>query len=387
MKYEKYKLEENMNKIILEQHKNKYEDYIKQTKISELQYLKTVNSMNDYQIKYIKEMKEVYSKFQDNDEQMLSVVKTYILYYLELESQLFPELSKEVKSTKHSVDSVEVQSHIKNFVKNSKSEKKFVNSEIKFEPYTPIYEKSEKEKDEYLKQNDLNEGYIQSIKTWFNKQQINYNVSPSNNSSKEKNEKKIENNFYEEKILKKLDKLEIEWFINYMKLLTENNVFESVEFLDIEKLEKDDEIEFMVFTIKEEEKETDIEEINNLKKNIKLLTKEAINKLDKTESRLSFSMGLNQFRNEPQLNNFSFIIISMLIEKSLGYCFDITDNFDDSHIGRILMNMSQTYYKKENDENFYIQKHLKDNKIWRDKRFWESTFYGIEFINTRSIVN
>ena len=131
--------------------------------------------------------------------------------------------------------------------------------------------------------------------------------------------------------------------------------------------------------IKNLEKE---DEINNNNNNIKIkedysITKEEVEELfkllEKSDNRMIFLRKLNIFRRYGNLEfpDREFQIICDIFNKIIKYVKD--DKNLEAQISIVIL--SETYYKKDNEEKLYILEKIKHNQIFHEKDFW------FDFIN------
>lgn len=90
--------------------------------------------------------------------------------------------------------------------------------------------------------------------------------------------------------------------------------------------------------------------------------------LNKQDGRLGFAMGLNQSRSKAKLSATSFKVLGDLMYIALSKCEN------DTGIGRIMFNMCQTYYRKNDDDSApqYLTDYLKNHVIWKSIQFWDN---------------
>lgn len=288
-------------------------------------------------------MKELLNTFQSNDSHLLSIIKAYIIYYITIQEQLDMDNQRDMSILKSLIDSIDVQTAVTEFITKNETGRIPV-QDLVYDPYIPDYEKHIEFKD---------------------KEQIAEFTSGSSGStsSSSSGESKLWNNvvtdFFKsfrkstEPAMKKQDSKET---TNAEKPLVD----------PITELVKVDQELFKWF-------DEFLEQFLDKKTVDTTQSEKALNYLKETDGRTAFSLALNKHRTNcclekeifEQLGKFFSVAMSETLEKN------------DPHVGRILMNMSQTFYMLDsNKKKLYLQQHLKDHPAWTDIRFWEAAFYG-----------
>lgn len=288
--------------------------------------------------------------FQDNDQQMMSITKAYLQYYISIQEQLLIELQRDIAVTKKSVDAIDLQTTIDEFIAQNKKEKK-PDQDIVYEPYIPYYEKSQQDQEKFLEQ-QLNSqktsilAGLEFLKTPLaltkrrSTQTSNFplrvdtsrNTSVSHNIQNYPPPPPAQNELWDTNLDVNLDTKLLKWFDEFLLDLIQNKSVEKSRFDEAMKL---------------------LEEYNG---------------------RMAFTMSLNQKRSVGKLEKQPFEQIGDLV----GFAMTQAHKNNDPHVGRLLMNMAQTFYMERGPQkkHKYLQKYLRNHSCWTDMRFWESAFYG-----------
>jgi hypothetical protein len=91
----------------------------------------------------------------------------------------------------------------------------------------------------------------------------------------------------------------------------------------------------------------------------------------KPESRMALAQDLNERRTNSCLPDKAFPIVAELVSITLNKSHECAD----SNVGRLLLNMSQTFYRIKDNEREYLQGYLCHDPLWQDMRFWEGAFF------------
>jgi hypothetical protein len=125
---------------------------------------------------------------------------------------------------------------------------------------------------------------------------------------------------------------------------------------------------FSIINLSEMEQTKVEEEVANLSAKLELP--------ESMGTRLALAMAMNHIRADPCIRNeTSFRIISRLVALAM----EKAHKYGDANVGRLFLNMSQTFYRKirKNNEEVpeYLQNYLRDLSVWKDIRFWEGAFF------------
>lgn len=93
--------------------------------------------------------------------------------------------------------------------------------------------------------------------------------------------------------------------------------------------------------------------------------------LESPEGRMAFALALNNQRTQKQLETHAFTALAALVRLVVDKSYFT----DDVRVSRLLMNMGQTFYRKRDNTDQYLQELIKDHPIWKDPRFWEGAFF------------
>ena len=117
-------------------------------------------------------------------------------------------------------------------------------------------------------------------------------------------------------------------------------------------------------------------------------TKEEINKIktlmDSKYNREIFIQKLNEFRNHGVfiIPNENFVIIGEIINSILNRIM----NDSDYYSAKNCLILSQTFYKKKDDQKIFLQEEIKNNPLFKNKLFWDDfILYSIQVGITESI--
>ena len=117
-------------------------------------------------------------------------------------------------------------------------------------------------------------------------------------------------------------------------------------------------------------------------------TKEEINKIkklmDSKYNREIFIQKLNEFRNHGVfiIPNENYIIIGEIINSILNRIM----NDSDYYSAKNCLILSQTFYKKKDDQKIFLQEEIKNNPLFKNKLFWDDfILYSIQVGITESI--
>lgn len=143
--------------------------------------------------------------------------------------------------------------------------------------------------------------------------------------------------------------------------------------LDIEEVKRYEDLLFRIFAIgemSEEEQDQVVAQVNDLSDLLTLQTSMG--------SRLALAMAMNHIRADPCITNpKSFTIVAQLVTTAM----EKSHEFGDANVGRLFLNMSQTFYRKKRNASTgeetqeYLQQYLRDLHVWKDIRFWEGAFF------------
>lgn len=86
---------------------------------------------------------------------------------------------------------------------------------------------------------------------------------------------------------------------------------------------------------------------------------------------MAFALALNNQRTQKQLETHAFTALAALVRLVVDKSY-LTD---DVRVSRLLMNMGQTFYRKRDNIDQYLQELIKDHPIWKDPRYWEGAFF------------
>ena len=113
--------------------------------------------------------------------------------------------------------------------------------------------------------------------------------------------------------------------------------------------------------------------INKNKINIEIIPEEEINNfinllLSREEYLIEFLSCLNNFRTcgNLEFSEEQFNIINIIFCKGCDYLL----NHPNKNISYYLIILSQTFYKMNNDEKYYIQDEMKDKEFFLNIQFW-----------------
>ena len=117
-------------------------------------------------------------------------------------------------------------------------------------------------------------------------------------------------------------------------------------------------------------------------------TKEEINKINKLMdskyNREIFIQKLNEFRNHGVfiIPNENYIIIGEIINSILNRIM----NDSDYYSAKNCIILSQTFYKKKDEQKIFLQEEIKNNPLFKNKLFWDNfILYSIQVGITESI--
>ena len=117
-------------------------------------------------------------------------------------------------------------------------------------------------------------------------------------------------------------------------------------------------------------------------------TKEEINKIkklmDSKYNREIFIQKLNEFRNHGVfiIPNENYIIIGEIINSILNRIM----NDSDYYSAKNCIILSQTFYKKKDEQKIFLQEEIKNNPLFKNKLFWDDfILYSIQVGITESI--
>lgn len=114
---------------------------------------------------------------------------------------------------------------------------------------------------------------------------------------------------------------------------------------------------------------------------------ETKNRLSQSEKcRLGFCKVLNQKRSNACFSKFDYF---QDLAELMGYCLDLAHKQADQNVGRLMLNMTQTFYYYGNDypdlpessalpkekKKIFVYSILDDMDCWQDLRFWEYCLY------------
>ncbi|KAG2375324.1 hypothetical protein C9374_009947 [Naegleria lovaniensis] len=114
---------------------------------------------------------------------------------------------------------------------------------------------------------------------------------------------------------------------------------------------------------------------------------ETKNRLSQSQKcRLGFCKVLNQKRSKACFTKFDYF---QDLAELMGYCLDLAHSQSDQNVGRLILNMTQTFYYYGNDypdlpenstlpkekKKIFVYSILDDMDCWQDLRFWEYCLY------------
>ncbi|KAL0478688.1 hypothetical protein AKO1_008317 [Acrasis kona] len=311
----------------------------------EQQYKTIVEQMNQNKINYAREAQLLVDILHQSSGEMIGVMRDYLLLYLSIEEMLLMDTQRQVENIKRSTESININTYLENV---KKCDEKMVDEpEVKFEPYImDLDEKSEK----YNSKNN----------------KFNFGIQTPSSFLSFLNDKK-----------KSLFKSQAE-DIDLMELGAPPNEEEVEEESNESDFVENDEDRSREVVVSDQEQayfKNALDEIINADQETQTdLIQDIKNKINNSkESRTALAMCLNDRRMFPLLSQNAFLKTADLV----GLTLTVSHEYADPNVGRLLLNMSQTFYRvnSENGEREYLQGYLKDEPLWKDMRFWEAAFF------------
>jgi hypothetical protein len=130
-------LEHQQHVTLVEHLTEKSDQAIRDSNLADEQYKESVRNMQLYKISHAQEIQSIMNAFYQNDKEMVTMVKNFVLLYISTEEMMIMDTKRELEDLRGIVEGLDVNRTMDTFVERMPLQDP---EEIKYDPYTPVYD-------------------------------------------------------------------------------------------------------------------------------------------------------------------------------------------------------------------------------------------------------